>query len=82
MDRGNFDEASLWFYNAAFEVAPVLMIDTHEIIPYTALVTCYDAIISQKADELTREQLDALQAKREEYRKLVSEWKRPDTCQH
>jgi glycosyltransferase involved in cell wall biosynthesis len=78
MDRENFDEASLWFYNAAFEVSPVLIIDAHEITPYTALVKCYDGVIGQKAGQLDPEQLDALRKKRAEYAELASQWKRPE----
>jgi glycosyltransferase involved in cell wall biosynthesis len=78
MERGNFDDASLWFYNAAFEVSPVLNIDTHTIIPYTALVTCYDESIKQKSESITPDELHALEEKREEYRKLASQWKRPE----
>jgi glycosyltransferase involved in cell wall biosynthesis len=76
-ERGNFEEAGLWFYNAAFEVSPVLNLDTHEIIPYRALVSCCDAVLEQKSAALSQEELEALTAKREEYSKLAEQWKRP-----
>jgi tetratricopeptide (TPR) repeat protein len=78
MERGNFDEASLWFYNAAFEVSPVLNIDYHEIIPYHALVKCYDEIIAQKSESLTPPEKEALTKKREEYQTMAAQWKRPE----
>jgi glycosyltransferase involved in cell wall biosynthesis len=79
MEREDYDEAALWFYNAAFEVSPVLNIDTHEIIPYRSLVRCYDAILERDGDNtLSLEQRDALAAKREEYSSLAAQWKRPD----
>jgi glycosyltransferase involved in cell wall biosynthesis len=77
MERGNFDEASLWFYNAAFQVSPVLNIDTHELIPYQSLVRCYDEIIKQKSNQLSPGELEVLTAKREEYSERVSRWERP-----
>jgi glycosyltransferase involved in cell wall biosynthesis len=77
MERGNFHEASLWFYNAAYEVDPVLNIDSHEIIPYRSLVRCCDEILSRESDDLNEEQLDALNANRREYSQVVSQWKRP-----
>jgi hypothetical protein len=78
MDRENFDEASLWFYNAAFEVSPVLNIDTQGIIPYTALVKCYNETLKRDDGHLNPEQREILVAKREEYEKLAAQWKRPE----
>jgi glycosyltransferase involved in cell wall biosynthesis len=76
MSRGNYEEAQLWFYNAAFEVEPVLNIDTHEIIPYRALEKCYDEILAHGDNKLTGEQRDMLIAKRDEYRQLTENWRR------
>jgi glycosyltransferase involved in cell wall biosynthesis len=73
MSRENYEEAALWFYNAAYEVSPVLYLDTHEIIPYRKLVMCYDAVIEREDESLSPEQRDTLIEKREEYRRIYSD---------
>jgi hypothetical protein len=55
----------------------VLNLDTHEIIPYRALVSCCDAILEQQSERLSGEELEALAAKRQEYSRLAAQWKRP-----
>jgi glycosyltransferase involved in cell wall biosynthesis len=76
MSHENYEEAALWFYNAACEVSPVLYLDTHEIIPYRALVSCYDSIINRDSESLSEEDLKALIEKREEYDRIAVNWKR------
>ena len=57
--QGDFYEAIVWFYNAAFETTSILNIKSSGVIPLLALADCYEAV------ELFSEAA--------EYRKLANE---------
>lgn len=61
MDKKDYHEAAIWFYNAAFETPCILNIRCGGVIPLTALSECYAAL--------------NMKAKAEEYRQLAAEWK-------
>lgn len=42
--QDDYDEAVIWFYNAAFETQPVLNIHYNGDFPLTRLAECYDAL--------------------------------------
>ena len=58
--QGDFYEAIVWFYNAAFETTSILNIKSSGVIPLLALADCYEAA--------------RLPHEAAEYRKLAGEW--------
>lgn len=53
-DTGDLDEATIWYYNAAYETQPVLSIHTGDQEPLEGLVRCYRTL--GKAEEAGRYQ--------------------------
>jgi len=60
-EAGDYEEAALWYYNAAFQTQPVLSAAAAETEPLAGLVRCY-------------EQLGLLE-QAQEYRNLLDEKK-------
>ena len=60
-DRQDWDEAVVWYYNAAYETESILNLHSSGDVPLMGLVRCYDALKNEE------------QAKG--YRQLVEEWK-------
>lgn len=63
-EKGDYQEAELWFYNAAFETAPVLDVSAGGIIPLQGLADCHE--------KLGNTELAA------EYRGMADKWTLPD----
>ena len=61
LERKDFDEAAVWFYNAAYETECILNIHSSGDIPLRGLAECYRSMGN-------KEQAD-------EYEKLATEWK-------
>ena len=91
MAKKDFEEASLWYYNAAFEVSPVLDIETGGVIPLSALADCYDKLADIKQasyDSLPPQShgrfnadldtINSLRIKAADFRKKAQEWLLPD----
>ena len=56
----NYDDAAIWFYNAAYETAPVLSIHAGTDIPLNGLADIYDAIGNPAlADDYRRKAAEA-----------------------
>ena len=60
-DRQDWDEAVVWYYNAAYETESILNLHSSGDVPFMGLVRCYDALEN------------GAQAK--VYRQLAEEWK-------
>lgn len=91
MDKANYEEAALWFYNAAFEVKPVLDVETGGGIPLHALSQCYskwadakqaalDALpaASQSRYAGDRDTISNLRMMAEDYGRQAREWMLPE----
>ena len=91
LDKEDYEEASIWYYNAAFEVAPVLDIDCGGGIPLHALSECYSRWADSKQAELDslppqshnkfskdREFIAELRQKAKEFQKRAEEWMLPE----
>lgn len=63
-DAEDYDEAAVWYYNAAFETASILDVHTSGNIPLNGLADCYE------------KSGNAAQA--EEYRNTARQWQLPD----
>lgn len=63
-DAEDYDEAAMWYYNAAFETASILDVHTSGNIPLNGLADCYE------------KSGNAAQA--EEYRNAARQWQLPD----
>lgn len=55
-DAGDYEEAAIWYYNAAYETKPVLSIATGRKEPLEGLVRCYNALgLPEQANEYLAE---------------------------
>ena len=59
--KGDYHEAIVWFYNAAFETSSILNIKYSGVLPLSALSECYKAL--------------NMPAEAADYAKLAAEWK-------
>ena len=88
--KADYDEASLWYYNAAFEVKPVLDIASGGGKALHALSECYskwadakqaklDSTSPQSRNMFTgdKEQIQALRNQVADYEKQAKEWMMP-----
>jgi glycosyltransferase involved in cell wall biosynthesis len=89
-EHGDYEEAALWFYNAAFDAHPVLDIETGGCIPLGALADCYERWADSKEAALDAlppaarfklsgdtETIHELRQKAEDYRRQAREWTLP-----
>lgn len=88
--KGDFNEAALWYYNAAFESAPALDIEASGGIPLSALAEVYDRWADAKEAALNSipiasranfsadsELIESLRQNAADYRKQAEEWMLP-----
>ena len=55
-EREDFEEAVVWYYNAAYETEPILALKTRDEIPLQGLIRCYSAIgLCEQAQEYKNE---------------------------
>lgn len=91
MEKEDYEEASLWYYNAAYESSPVLDIETGGGIPLAALAKCYDAMADAKEKNwkslparlrgnfsADSEKIATLREQAADYRKKAEEWMLPN----
>jgi TPR repeat protein len=90
-DHNDYEEASLWFYKAAFSTQPVLDIETGGRIPLNALADCYERWADSKEAALDAlppaarfklsgdtESINDLRQQAEDYRRQAREWTLPN----
>ncbi len=65
---GNFEEASLWYYNAAYETESILDVHTGGDLPLSGLIRCCNAQLNQLAKKEASSGEDILH-----YRQLLSD---------
>lgn len=91
LSKENYEEASLWFYNAAFETKPVLDIETGGVIPLNGLADSYEQMALAKRKALNslppsshgkfsvdEQNIKNLEEKASEFRKMAQEWMLPE----
>lgn len=61
---GDFEEAAVWFYNAAYETEPILVLNAGEKEPLQGLVRCYEALGLVEQVQQYKEELLALESKK------------------
>jgi len=78
-DKADYDEAILWFYNAAFETASILDIHTSGDLPLHALADCNEAIARHLMDTEpdSTMMIDYFSEQADMYRKQADEWELP-----
>lgn len=76
MEKEDYEEAFLWFYNAAFETEPALNIETQGRLAPEALAQC----CLRQADTLGTDSPDALRLRQQAdgYSRQAREWSLPD----
>ncbi len=62
-ERQDFEEASVWYYNAAYETEPVLSIKAGGDRALEGLIACYDALGKPEQSKLYRMEREARRAK-------------------
>ncbi len=60
----DYEEAAVWYYNAAYETQPILVLNASEEEPLKGLIRCYRALGIPEQEELYAAQLQALQDKK------------------
>lgn len=81
--KDNYDEAIIWYYNAASEAPSILDIRTSGILPLRALQRCYQALMdfTKKNDPDSIVLIDYLQEQIDAYAKMADEWQMPEAYQ-
>lgn len=90
-EKGEYEEAILWFYNAVYETQPVLNIQCGGSIPLSALADCYTKWADMKENSLDTipvsslgnfaadaETIAGLRSQAIEYRRMATEWMLPE----
>lgn len=91
LEKEDFNESALWFYNAAFEVSPALDINAGGGIPLNGLAECYSRWADSKEANLNslpasvrnnfgadKDTIAKLRKNAENYRKQAEEWMLPE----
>lgn len=73
-EKKDYTEASVWFYNAAYETEPVLNIRFHGDFPLLRLADCYEKLADLSTDSRKREEY--LQTA-SQYHTLANKWELP-----
>ena len=90
-DKADYEEASLWYYNAAFETKPVLDVECGGGKALNALSECYSRWADEKQKKLDslppksrnvfkgdKELIDSLRSQAADYQKQAEEWMLPE----
>ena len=90
-DKTDYEEASLWYYNAAFETKPVLDVECGGGKALHALSECYSRWADEKQKKLDslppksrnvfkgdKELIDSLRSQAADYQKQAEEWMLPE----
>lgn len=60
----DYEEAAVWFYNAAYETEPVLVLSASQEEPLQGLIRCYEALGLAEQVEQYREELERRKGKK------------------
>ena len=75
-DGGDYGEAALWFYNAAYETSCILDIHTGGDLALQGLVECYQSMLDQT--DAKNPARDVYQQQLEGYREALQQWTLPE----
>ncbi|MDD6155548.1 MAG: glycosyltransferase family 2 protein [Lachnospiraceae bacterium] len=91
LSKEDYNEAALWYYNAAFEVSPALDVAAGGGVPLNALADCYERWANEKEKALNQipagsrgnfsadaEAIATMRQTAADYRKQAEEWLLPD----
>lgn len=75
----DYNEAILWFYNAAYETESILDIHTSGDLPLLGLVECYDCLLTEAKSQIPSDSFLVSQYEEalERYRTESKNWKMP-----
>lgn len=78
-EKGDYPEAILWHYNAAFEAECILDIHTSGDLPLQGLVTCYEALLSDARQQKQKDAatIEYWESELNEYRSQLTQWQLP-----
>lgn len=80
LTQRDYEEASLWFYNAAYETESILDIHTSGDLPLLGLVECYELLLEEEKKKLPSNTALIIQYELclDKYRTASMEWKLPE----
>ncbi len=80
LTQQDYEEAVLWFYNAAYETESILDIHTSGDLPLLGLVECYELLLADEKAKIPSNTALTIQyeIKLDEYRTASREWALPD----
>lgn len=80
LTQEDYDEAVLWFYNAAYETESILDIHTNGDLPLLGLVECYELLLAREKAKIPSDTALVIQYEMmmDKYRDAVREWKMPE----
>lgn len=78
LEKHIYDEACLWYYNAAFETQPALVVEAGGRIALAALADSYAECAKISAEESDPETAEHFRQLSQDYRKQASEWVMPE----
>jgi glycosyltransferase involved in cell wall biosynthesis len=76
-NQQDFQEAIVWFYNAAYETESIIDIHTSGDLPLQGLVDCYQGLIGETQGNLP-EQIENYTALLEQYKEALVQWELPE----
>lgn len=72
--QGNYEEAVLWYYNAAFETNPILDVETGGRRPLLSLAECYDMLADQMLKQILPDSSDTI-SQITEFRQIAADYR-------
>lgn len=75
----DYEEAIIWFYNAAYETESILDIHTNGDLPLLGLVECYELLLADEKNKIPSDTALIIQYETnlDQYREASREWKMP-----
>lgn len=58
-NKEDYEEAAVWYYNAAYETVPIISIKTGNEIPLGCLADCYDILGNEEQAEIYRKEAES-----------------------
>ena len=77
----DYDEAIVWFLNAAYETRPIIDIHTHGDSALSGLVTCYVMLLDMemnKGDQADGAKIDYYNEAIDRYQRELDAWELPE----
>lgn len=80
LSQRDYNEAVIWFYNAAFETECILDVHTNGDLPLYGLIECYESLLSEENSRIPTDTSLVIQYEHflDQYRTASREWRMPE----